>query len=65
MTRVAYLNENMWTELFMDNKDNLLREVEGIISSLNEYAEALRSGDEVKLKALLLEGKKAKEAAEG
>ncbi|MBR2724281.1 MAG: prephenate dehydrogenase [Ruminococcus sp.] len=65
LTRVAYLNENMWTELFMDNKDNLLREVEGIISSLNEYAEALRSGDEVKLKALLLEGKKAKEAAEG
>ena len=64
LTRVAYLNENMWTELFIDNKDNLLREVEGIISSLTEYADALRSSDEDKLKALLLEGKKAKEAAE-
>jgi len=64
LTRVAYLNENMWTELFMDNRDNLLREIEGIISSLNEYADALRNSDEDKLKALLLDGKKAKEAAE-
>lgn len=62
LTRVAYLNENMWTELFMDNKDNLLREVEGIISSLTEYADALRNGEEQKLKELLIEGKKAKEA---
>ncbi len=64
LTRVAYLNENMWTELFMDNKDNLLREVEGIICSLSEYAEALKNSDEQKLKELLIEGKKAKEAAE-
>ena len=64
LTRVAYLNENMWTELFIDNKDNLLREVEGIINSLTEYADALRNSDAEKLKALLLEGKKAKEAAD-
>lgn len=62
LTRVAYLNENMWTELFMDNKDNLLREIDYIIKSLAEYADALRAGDEEKLKALLIEGKKAKEA---
>lgn len=64
LTRVAYLNENMWTELFIDNKDNLLREVEGIISSLSEYADALRNGDPDKLRTLLKEGKEAKEAAE-
>lgn len=64
LTRVAYLNENMWTELFMDNKDNLLRELEGIISSLSNYAEALRNCDSEKLRELLTEGKKAKEAAE-
>ncbi len=62
LTRVAYLNENMWTELFMDNKDNLLREIDYIIKSLSQYADALRDGDEAKLKALLIEGKKAKEA---
>ena len=63
LTRVAYLNENMWTELFMDNKDNLLREVEGIIASLTEYADALKNSDADKLKELLAEGKRAKEAA--
>ena len=45
LTRVAYLNENMWTELFMDNKDNLLREINGIIDSLREYADALDHSD--------------------
>lgn len=62
LTRVAYLNENMWTELFMDNKDNLLREIDCIINSLTQYAQALRDEDADKLKALLREGKEAKEA---
>lgn len=64
LTRVAYLNENMWTELFIDNKDNLLREIDGLIDSLKEYSEALKCGDEEKLRQLLIEGKLAKEAAE-
>lgn len=63
LTRVAYLNENMWTELFMDNKDNLLREIDGIINSLSQYADAMREGDKEKLIALLREGKEAKEAS--
>lgn len=61
LTRVAYLNENMWTDLFMDNKDNLLREIDTIINSLTQYADALKEGDREKLKALLKEGKEAKE----
>ncbi|MGN0452444.1 MAG: prephenate dehydrogenase [Ruminococcus sp.] len=64
LTRVAYLNENMWTELFMDNRDNLIREIDTIVKNLTEYSDALKSSDEQKLKTLLLEGKKAKEAAE-
>lgn len=64
LTRVAYLNENMWTELFMDNKDNLLREINGLIDSLKEYADALENSDSEKLRELLLEGKTAKEMAE-
>lgn len=64
LTRVAYLNENMWTELFMDNKDNLLREINGIIDSLREYADALERSDSDRLRELLLEGKIAKEMAE-
>lgn len=64
MTRVAYLNENMWTELFLENRDNLLRETEGLISALTEYADALRNNDAETLKALLKAGREQKEAAD-
>lgn len=65
LTRVAYLNENMWTQLFMDNKDNLIREIDGIVESLTKYSQALKNSDAQMLKELLKEGKEAKEAAEG
>ncbi len=64
LTRVAYLNENMWTELFMDNRDNLLREINGLIENLSKYSEALENEDSEKLRELLIEGKTAKEMAE-
>ena len=60
MTRVAYLNEVMWTELFMDNGDNLLGEMDGLIARLNEYRDALAANDSEKLRALLREGREAK-----
>lgn len=56
LTRVAKLNENMWAELFMENKDNLLFEIEHIINSLNEYKEAIKNDDIDTLKALLKDG---------
>ena len=65
LTRVAYLNENMWTQLFMDNKDNLIREIDYIVESLSKYSQALKNSDAQMLKELLKEGKEAKEAAEG
>ena len=65
LTRVAYLNENMWTELFMDNRDNLIREIDCLVEHLEEYSQALKCGDRDKLRQLLLDGKIAKEMAEG
>ena len=62
MTRVARLDENMWTELFMENKEHLSAEIDNIIKSLVEYSDALSLGDSDRMKALLLDGKKAKEA---
>ena len=56
MTRVATLNEKMWTELFLLNKDNLAGEIDELISSLSKYSKALKSGDEKALYALLSEG---------
>ncbi len=61
LTRVARLNEVMWTELFLENRDNLMAEIEHIIGSLNEYREALADGDAVRLRALLKDGSDRKE----
>ena len=65
LTRVAKLNADMWTELFLDNDDNLLREVEGIIARLQEYADALRARDAETLHALLKAGSDRKEQIDG
>ena len=61
MTRVARLNEDMWTELFMDNREPLIREVQGMIDRMNEYRDALIDGDAKRLKQLLREGREMKE----
>lgn len=60
LTRVAYLNEDMWTELFLDNRDNLIFEVDNIIAELQKYSNAMKQGDADGLRALLKEGKEAK-----
>ena len=61
LTRVAWLNESMWTELFLENKDFLSEEIDGIIASLTEYRDALNAGDAEKLLGLLRDGRLAKE----
>ncbi|MBQ2971311.1 MAG: prephenate dehydrogenase/arogenate dehydrogenase family protein [Ruminococcus sp.] len=62
LTRVAKLNENMWAELFMENKDNLIFEIEHIINALSQYKEAMENEDTETLKALLKEGSDRKKA---
>lgn len=61
MTRVAYLNENLWTELFMMNKECLCGEIQTIINHLEEYKTAMENNDSEKLKALLKDGRELKE----
>jgi len=65
MTRVAWLNEDMWTEIFMSNRDNLSTEISYIIKSLQEYKAALDAGDADEIWKLLHEGKMAKEQIDG
>lgn len=64
LTRVARLNESMWTELFFDDADNLLFELDHIISCLGEYREALANKDAPRMRELLADGRRAKEEAE-
>ncbi|MBO7342207.1 MAG: prephenate dehydrogenase [Clostridia bacterium] len=61
LTRVAWLNEQMWTELFMENSDYLTEEIDGIITALTAYRDAMAAGDAERLKQLLREGRLAKE----
>ena len=61
LTRVAKLSETMWTELFMENRGNLVAELDFIIDSLTEYRDALVENDAERLKSLLREGRERKE----
>ena len=65
MTRVAWLNEHMWSELFLENKEPLLFEIDSIIGSLCEYRDAIQNNDAEKLTALLRDGRIAKEKIDG
>jgi prephenate dehydrogenase len=65
MTRVALLDEDMWTELFMNNSDNLIEQLDILISNLSEYQTALRAGDSEKLRALLKDGREKKASVGG
>lgn len=62
LTRVAKLNETMWTELFLDNADHLTEELSLLIDNLCAYRAALQARDGDTLKALLREGRIIKEA---
>lgn len=65
LTRVAELNPDMWTQLFMANADYLGDEIDEVIAHLQEYRQALRDGQADRLHALLAEGSAAKLAADG
>ena len=65
LTRVAWLNPGMWAELFLENREFVLNELDTLISSLEAYRAAVVTGDETMLIALLDEGKKRKEAVDG
>ena len=64
MTRVAFLNEVMWTELFSENRENLLETLSACIRELQKYETALREEDDEGLQALLRDGRLKKESAD-
>ena len=65
LTRVAWLNPQMWAELFLENQDFVLEELDFYIKSLTEYREAIANQDAEALTALLEAGKRRKEEVDG
>ncbi len=64
MTRVAKLNPKMWTELCMENRDNLAVQIDDLRDRLSEFSDALKTKDESRLYKLFSEGAARKEEAE-
>ena len=62
LTRVAHLNPAMWSELMMDDRENLADELDRIIGSLSAYRDSLRAADRDRLRKLLAEGDRIKRA---
>ena len=65
LTRVAWLNAQMWAERFMENKDFVLEELDIYLKNLQAYRDAIAQDDLAELTALLEEGKKRKEEVDG
>jgi len=61
MTRIATMNEKMWTDLFMQNKEHLIFELELLIENLDKYKAALKNGDSEEMLRLIAEGRRLKE----
>lgn len=65
LTRVAWLNPQMWAELLLSNKENIISELSLYIDNLQKYRNALVNEDEGRLIELLDEGRKRKEDVDG
>lgn len=61
MTRVGGVDEDLWTDLYLLNRDSLVRETRALARRLGEYCDLLEKGDEEGLRALLKEGRLAHE----
>ena len=61
LTRVAKLNADMWTELFFDNQEALIRETDTLMDHLQQLRNALAKNDRDTVHSLLEQGRRIKE----
>lgn len=55
LTRIAKINETMWSELFFLNKKNLVREIDDFVASLEELKQTIVEEDEAAIKKLFVQ----------
>ena len=65
LTRVARLDPTMWTELFLENSENLAGEIENLMEHLACYRDALKNGDGEAIDRLLKDGRDRKVMLDG
>ena len=61
MTRIAGVDETVWTPLYTCNRENIAHELSGLIDRLTVYRDALLAGDDEKLSQTLKEGRLIRE----
>lgn len=65
MTRVATLNEDMWTELFLDNYEPLAEQLDALVERLQEFSVIIKAKDKEALRTKLRVGREQKAQADG
>jgi prephenate dehydrogenase len=65
LTRVAWLNPDMWTELFLENREYLLQELDTFLLSMAQYRDALERSDAETMRQLLEDGRQRKRKVDG
>lgn len=53
LTRIARINDEMWSELFLDNRDALLNEMRSFKTTFDELMEKIESGDREGIRAMM------------
>lgn len=61
LTRIANINEDLWSELFFENKENLLEAINNFLNELNKIKSALLNDDEKLLKELFIKSSRRRE----
>ena len=61
VSRVARINAEMWTELFFDNQEALIRETDTLMDHLQQLRNALAENDRYTVHSLLEQGRRIKE----
>lgn len=62
VSRVANINSNLWSELFLDNKEPLIKELDILIENITNIVDAIKANDKQTLTNLLEQGHKVKES---
>lgn len=65
LTRISMINEPLWSDLFLENKDHLLKMISNFEESLNKFKNAIESNDKDALKKLMTESKEKRKKIEG
>ena len=53
LTRIARINENMWSELFLLNKEELLKQMDLFLNQFKELKETIENEDVEKMKSIM------------